>query len=80
MRHASCVMRHASCVMRCGMQAVSGGKPPKKSLNVMFPYPKEASARNVQICNYSGKRYYYKAPCPNAIHPILHPIYTLSTP
>ena len=41
-------------------QAVSGSKPPKKSLNVMFPYPKEASARDVLICNYSGKRYYYQ--------------------
>jgi hypothetical protein len=41
-------------------KAVSGSKPPKKSLNVMFPYPKEASARDVLICNYSGKRYYYQ--------------------
>ena len=33
----------------------------------MFPYPKEASARGVQICNYSGKRYYYQVLCPLAL-------------
>ena len=43
-------------------RAVAGdaARPPSKALNIMFPYPKEASADVVQICNYSGKRYYYQ--------------------
>jgi hypothetical protein len=42
-------------------RAVKGQeKPSGVALNIMFPYPTEADTKSVLICNYSGKRYFYK--------------------